>query len=661
VTATVFSDVARTDASEPVERRRRYVRATLMGAAAAAGAYALLDVDVIPRPWAALLLVILVAAVPVSPGLTRRISVNGALLLGWFPLSWLVPWPVEVNHGAALVALGLAVLTAWVGATTRPKDALRRLVPTLGRVDALVLLSAAAALVTVRPWLVTRSPRDTLRLLIPGYDNAGHFDMFLMLRTHGATIDTLGRAPDGSGWSYDNYPQGFHALLATYGDLMASRVGAPAAELVLYSHAAAAVVTFATAVLVATVCSVPVLRSRPWVLLPAVALITSAFLWEPGARLLSSGFAGFWFASLCAAAAVVIALGAGIEQGASLATIAAVAALVTGVALAWTPLLMLAGPAVLAVWPTRRTLWSGSRPSWAYRRIALFLLALMALGVLRAVLMLVTTITVSEVVVAQGQVSGAPFPVVLVLFIVSVAALVRLCTRKADGTCADRRLWWLVSTPLGGFAALTVLLVLQMRTLGTSSYYFLKLLVGFELVLATLAAVAIAALVATTVRAADGAPLPAAAALVVAASVTQSLGHVAWAAAPMLHPWVLGTDRAGQPLDLTAMADGILASTSAARSGSNRVYVAVGRARGFDGVLPAAWHDALTGTLSRRAHDRICTLGGTFGDADAAAPYVRSLLAKDASVTVLVDPSFVESLRSSLGPELGRRVLTLPS
>jgi hypothetical protein len=628
----------------------------------ALGAYALLDAGVVPGPWAVLLPVLLIVAVPVAPGLARRLSVNGALVLGWVPLSWLVRWPIEVNHGALLVAVGLAALTAWVAGAAQPREALRRLVPTVARVDSVVLVAGVCALVTVRPWLEAGSARQTLRLLIPGYDNAGHFDMFLMLRTHGATIDTLGAAPDGSRWTYDGYPQGFHALLATYGDLALPRIGTPDSELVLYAHAMGGVVVLATAVLVATVCAVPVLRDRPWALLPAAVLVMSAFLWEPGPRLLADGFASFWFASLCAANAVVLSLGACLQRTSSITTVAAVAALFTGVALAWAPLLVLAGPAVLAVWPTWRAVWSGARSSSTYRRVSLALLAVMVAGVLRAVYLLVTTVSVSEVVVAHGQVSGAPFPVVLVLFLVSVGALFRLCSRRDHGSGADRRLWWLVLTPVGGLAALTTLLVLQMRTLGTSSYYFLKLLVGYEVVLATLAALAVAVLVAVTVPAREGGRLRVLGALAVAVALTQSLGPVPWSAAPMLHPRLHGTDSTGHALDLTAMADGILASTSpATRAESDRVYVAIGRARGFDGVLPAAWHNALTGTLSRRAHDRIGTLGGTLSDAEAATPYVRDLLEKDGAVTVLVEPSFVASLRSSLGADLGERVLPLPS
>jgi hypothetical protein len=365
---------------------------------------------------------------------------------------------------------------------------------------------------------------------------------------------------------------------------------------------------------------------------------------------------------LCAAAAIVLALGEGMLRTSSMATVAAVLALVTGVALAWFPLMVLAGPAVLTVWPTRRALWRGTRASSTYRRASFALLALMAVGVLRAGYLLVTTVSVSEVVVAQGQVGGAPFPVVLVLFLVTVGAVIRLCSSRDHLSGTDRRLWWLVLTPVGGFAALATILVLQMRSLGTSSYYFLKLLVGFEVVLAALAAVAVAMLVVSAVPVRRGAKLRVLAAAAMAVAMTNSLGSVSWSAAPMLHPRLHGTDSTGHALDLTAMADGILASASpSAGAGPNSVYVAIGRGRGFDGVLPATWRQALTGTFSHQAHDRIGALGGTFSDAKAATPYVRDLLEMDGAVTVLVAPAFVASLRSSLGVELGERVLALPS
>jgi hypothetical protein len=210
---------------------------------------------------------------------------------------------------------------------------------------------------------------------------------------------------------------------------------------------------------------------------------------------------------------------------------------------------------------------------------------------------------------------------------------------------------------------LTTLLVMQLRRLGTSSYYFLKLFVGFELILAVLVAVAVAVLVALTVAPGMRAGMRAIGALLLSAVLTQSLGHVSWAAAPMLHPLLHGSDSRGNALDLDAMAKGIMAAADAKSTGSgaDREYVAIGSARGVDGVLPAAWHHALTGTLSYRAHKRMTLLGGTFSDAEEAVPYVRRVLATDPGTSVLVDSAFVAKLRASLTPELAPRVVAVSS
>jgi hypothetical protein len=285
----------------------------------------------------------------------------------------------------------------------------------------------------------------------------------------------------------------------------------------------------------------------------------------------------------------------------------------------------------------------------------------MTVAVLKAVVVLVSTVSVSEVVDAHGAVSGAPFIVVLLLLLVSVAAILRLGSFTGD-TCPARRVMWLALTPVGGFAMLATLLVMQLRRLGTSSYYFLKLFVGFELILAVLAAVAVAVLVAFTAPGLRSGTR-AIGALLMSALMTQSLGHVSWSTAPMLHPLVHGSDMRGNALDLGAVAKGILAAADAKPSGSynDLQYVAIGPAHGVDGVLPAAWHHALTGTLSYRAHERMSLLNGTFGEVEQAVPYVRRVLATDPGTSVLVDSAFVSKLRSLLGPELAPRVLGVSS
>ena len=50
------------------------------------------------------------------------------------------------------------------------------------------------------------------------------------------------------------------------------------------------------------------LRERPMVTFPAVVLMCTALLWEPGQKVFADGFASFWLGAVAAGAALLIAV-----------------------------------------------------------------------------------------------------------------------------------------------------------------------------------------------------------------------------------------------------------------------------------------------------------------------------------------------------------------
>src|SRR3954451_2971391 len=216
------------------------IRRWLAAGATFAAVYLGVSTGILTGPSAGLLLLVILVAVPSSPYLSRRLALNGSLLLGWTPVLWWVDWPVTVNHGGVVLAFGTTALVVHGVRSNVGPTVARRLVPTCRPADILIPLSGLAALLVVSRLAFAHSAPRVLTILLGGFDNAAHFGMFLMLRTQRATLDALGSAPDGSRWTYASYPQGFHAVVATVADLLAPRVGSGSHELMTYGHSVAA-------------------------------------------------------------------------------------------------------------------------------------------------------------------------------------------------------------------------------------------------------------------------------------------------------------------------------------------------------------------------------------------------------------------------------------
>ena len=96
------------------------------------------------------------------------------------------------------------------------------MLPQLEAVDAILFAGIAVAAWIVWPLLGSAGGIDSLNILSGmGSDHAAHSAMAIQARGYGAIAPMLGSAPDGSGWAWENYPQNFHASIATLTEVYA--------------------------------------------------------------------------------------------------------------------------------------------------------------------------------------------------------------------------------------------------------------------------------------------------------------------------------------------------------------------------------------------------------------------------------------------------------
>jgi len=631
-------------------RIRRWLAAGVTFAAVYLG----VSTGILTGPSAGLLLLVILVAVPSSPYLSRRLALNGSLLLGWSPVLWWVHWPMAVNHGGAVLGVGAAALA--FHAVSRPQGswAARRFLPTCRPADFLIPLSGLAAFIVVSRLALAQSARQVLTILLGGFDNGPHFGMYLMLRTHGATLDALGNAPDGSPWIYASYPQGFHTVVATFTDLFAGHPATGSQELVTYAHGVAVVVSFTMMVLSAALLSLPGLRERPLIALGSVLILCGAFLWQPGLNTLTDGFANFWVGAAAIATALMLSVSS--RRSSPVLEATAVGGLIILSAHSWIPLALFGGPAALAV------MSRGDGPAQDLRaRIRVVVpLALAALGSLWAAHAIIGGgIKVQNVVEAAGPIHAAPplFPVGLLFVSLYLFGCHRLLTRKfghqALKSASWRKVRLLALTPVLASLLVGLLLAAQLRTIGTTSYYLVKVIMGCDLVLAAVVAAVGGMLAAQVVpvraRQFTGAT-QALGAVVITALV---VAGAALGAVPRVAPAVAGKDSAGTKMLVPSMAAHILgASRGESTDEALRTeYVAMGVGHARFVEITDVWYHALTCSASRAVAHRTGAVGSLeVTDRESARKALRRVLAHDPRARVLVSDEFVAPLRRGLAP-----------
>ena len=628
-------------------------RAALAAAAAGLASYGIVDSGWLQGlPACGVFLALLVLA-PTHRSLTRRLAVNVALFLGWTQVLWWVQWPMNVNHAGVAIGLGVA---ASVGAVLRGA----RVVPECTRGEVAMLIAAPlAAGAAVSRWLLSSSPREALQGMLPGVDNWAHFAMFLSLRRYGAVPEALGQGGDGSGWGYgSNYPKGFHAAVASLSEILAPRIGSGPDALPLYLHGQALVVMLGLLMVTASLLGMPGLSGRPWVALPALVLTSTALLWEPGQHVFADGFAAFWLGAVAAGASVLIAVA---RSRPTLVEVAAVAGLLMLACHCWLPLVVFAAPAGLLVLLP----YVGSRWSPRSSVPVLAILAIGALGSLKAVVVLFGAIPIGALVNQDGGYDAPALLPIAVLVLVGCEALRLLGSSRVQHL--DRpplgvpQVRLLLLTPLLGLMLVLSLFVVQVSRNGHTTYYFVKLLLGYGLVLSIVVPAVVAVLVATLLRPSPRSAPRMVASVVLALVATVAFGVVPPANAALFDDSAPGTAMVSTPYSRTAMADGLLAAAGATSDPASfdTVYVALGPARAGELFYPDVWFHALHASVSSRVLARMSAMQVQVTTPHEAAAVLTTLFEAEPELKVLVSAQEAPALVAALPARWAARVVPI--
>ncbi|MFJ6002744.1 hypothetical protein [Arthrobacter sp. NPDC092385] len=585
---------------------------------------------------------LILLAFPTSTSLSRRILLALPPVLGFVPLLWWVPALFTVvDYGTFLLAMAAGAFAAWVAwASARPGE-LGRLIPELGPLDALPVLTGAAAVVTQLPMLTARSADRALSLLSLNWDNASHFMMYSTLQARDRVIPLLGTAADGSRWSFQDYPQGFHAVLATASQLaFGPATLGPETAVLAFARLSAAVTVVAAVLVSAGLASLPVMRRRPAVSLSVVAAVSAGWVFGPGAMAYHHGFPNFYLGVALVISAVLVV--STMDKPLLPLPLAALGGAAVGVAQNWVILLVFLVPLPLVlILPWRRARW---RARWSVWAAALATAALTLVGVGLA-LWQISEIEVSTVIEATG---GVPRPKVFETAAVLVAcAVLSVLAYPRRGAMSASLLQ--ARVPLLVLAAGSIFALwfggVQLIEAGKLSYYVLKFLIAFELVALVLAATALAVVLGhprVPLLVSSRCRLPRTAVSVLAAVVTTQLfgsAPVPWGQSP-LGPSAAAREVADQQEaleDVPAHIQGLLRAVEAG-NGEPAIYITTEHWSVFHPLLAQQWYSALTGTYTEGSWELSLSMFPLVGNPAAVEGVVDAIRAKSPDTRFIIDP-----------------------
>ncbi len=621
--------------------------ALLVGAVVAAAVVAARSAGLLDGAVGLAFVAVVLVALPTSRVVARRILLTGALAIGTAPLLWLVDLPVgdigRVTPVLAVLTGGLAAWVLWGGRADAGSRA-RRLVPEVRAVDALPLVACAGGAAATAPWWRLTDASTGLATLLQGWDNSAHFSMVAMIRRHGLTIDRLAD-PGLEHWKFVDYPQGFHAVTATFMEVLGGPVpGTPADEVLLYVRGATGVLVLACVVATAAVAALPWARHHATLGVAAVAAIVATVTVVPGGESFVHGFPNFVFAAVLAACVPLLAVT--MPRVAMPLHLAALASLLVAVAQGWILLLVVAGPAA-AVILFRRGAWRGPLRSWWW----VAAIAVAALGGLGWVLRTILALDASEVLVIEGGIVTHS-PRLMALVVLLTPALLIVAGRWV------RPLGWLAAGPVIGALAAGALGIYQRTAAGGLSYYFWKLLLGLLIIdLIVLAAAAVVALGRVRVPGGRRRTWHVAAvsvALVGAAAALTSTGFL-----PPGERSFAVTDAPPAALsDILAAAEATGPHDVADVAPEPRTLLLAPDA-GIHPLNAQQWFLALTGRWTVEANSRGHDLLPPPADLAELTRRAQQALEVSVDTRVIAPPALADELRARLG-ELADRVVTWP-
>ncbi|WP_106849002.1 hypothetical protein [Blastococcus sp. Marseille-P5729] len=445
---------------------------------------------------------LLLVLFPSSQLLSRRLLINGSVVIGWYGATWWMPDVFgTLGRVRLLVGIALGALVYFVVVDAlRGKALVERYLPRPHWLDLMIPAGAAAAGWLSWPFVRGNDGVEQMSRLMLGWDQAGHFSMIYLQRL-------LGQLPpaesgfDGSLLFYAPYSQYMHSLMNGLTEL---RVGPearePIAEVVLYSNTYGALYVAVTALLVAGVVQVPGLRRHPLVAITlsvaAIALMTLG----PGGSSLMRGHLNVGFAGVTIALMVLIIVPH--PDPWHPVVLAPAAGLVVATTGAW-PLIGPWAGLILAVALVRdpRTRF-GFRRHWASTVAigALLLACLVKIG------LTITGYDVGSTLTLPGDAIDAQFSHTVGLLALAIFMAAYQPRVVAGWSYGVRHRYGVQSWSLVGLlAGLSVLAGYQLIADGQLSYYFWKLGIGVQIALVAFVALGAARLVRPPLMAASGA------------------------------------------------------------------------------------------------------------------------------------------------------------
>ncbi|WP_104089470.1 hypothetical protein [Arthrobacter sp. GMC3] len=421
---------------------------------------------------------VMLVLIPVSKHLAGRMLWALTVIFGFVPLLWWLPfeWP-QSSRSTALLAAVTAVVVFFAVRVSFKLGGVRRLLPEFRLLDAVPFLFSLGGIFVFWHGLMVRQVEDALALMLMSWDNASHFDIFHMQRNYGTVIPLLGAAPDGSKWSLNDYPQGFHSVLVLLTELARPRpVGDGAADVVNFVNFTAVANVLVVVLVVSAVCSLPALRANPRVGIPVAVLVGSGWLFGFGALASMHGFSNFVFTTALVVAGIILShtMTRIIDPIAFVAMGACVAAIVQN----WVPLIVLLVPSILAVLfisPGRRWRASG-------REIVVVAGVTLLVGVAAATAAgQILAIQPAGVLFASGGVPEANLgTLIAILTVLGAASLI--FGAQSPVSSEIRRTRWSISAVWVGLLVACGMAVAQLSKNGALSYYLQKFAIALALV-----------------------------------------------------------------------------------------------------------------------------------------------------------------------------------
>ncbi len=608
---------------------------------------------------------VLVLLIPSSAILSQRILINMLVALGLVPLSWWIPEQLfGTDHGTMLLAGTFAGLSAWIALGPFPLARVRRLVPVARWVDALPFLAGALSAVSLTVFLSIRTAEDALSIMVTRWDYQSHFSIYYMLRSHGSVIPMVPAPAAGGNWAFSEYPQGFHAVLATLAEIVRPTASTLDAELVSFINLQAVVSILTVVLVIAGLCSLPAVRQRAAVLTPVIAAASASWVLGPGAIPVYEGFANFYLACGLAAGTVLALLSFG--RRVPMAGVAAVAAGVVGVCHNWLLLTSLIAVVVsMTLGQLIRDRHLHTKGWWA---ACFCFVALGCAGIGLSVLQVAPLLDQTQgILAASGGIAKPDFgwAVAIVGAVVALGAA-NVASPSPNRTAARiRRQAGMAG--LGLLLPVGVCIVLaygQIQLSGTISYYFYKYLIAVEL-FAWVLVVATAAPLLPPRAAQRWRPFPRASAAIaiglLALTTTQIFGFSLTGLKPIgLPPTAFPiVELVSQSERLTQTPASVRYLLDSGRLGQAHESIYLPADNGLDPILASRWELGLSGAATSKNMELTGLLAELSRDYGKAPEVAAGILRTNPGLSVIVDPEIYGAVQSHLaGTPLTARVIS---